>query len=57
MRAFAAGVVVESPNDEYVVGDRVMGLFGWQDYAAATPAQLWRKVGEHDLPLSLSLGV
>jgi len=57
MRAFAAGVVVESRNDAYAIGDRVMGLFGWQEYAAATPAHVWRKVGEHDLPLSLSLGV
>jgi NADPH-dependent curcumin reductase CurA len=57
MRAFAAGVVVESRNDAYAIGDRVMGLFGWQEYAAATPAHVWRKVGERDLPLSLSLGV
>jgi len=57
MRAFAAGKVVESRNDAYAIGDRVMGLFGWQEYAAATPAQVWRKVAEHDLPLSLSLGV
>jgi NADPH-dependent curcumin reductase len=57
MRAFAAGVIIESRTDAYAVGDQVMGLFGWQEYAAATPAQVWRKVGERDLPLSLSLGV
>jgi NADPH-dependent curcumin reductase CurA len=57
MRAFAAGVIIESRNDAYAVGDQVMGLFGWQEYVAATPAQVWRKVGERDLPLSLSLGV
>ena len=57
MRAFAAGVVVESRNDAYEVGVRVMGLFGWQEYATAIPSQVWRRVGEHDLPLSLSLGV
>jgi NADPH-dependent curcumin reductase CurA len=57
MRAFAAGVIIESRNDAYPVGAQVMGLFGWQEYAAATPAQVWRKVGEPDLPLSLSLGV
>ena len=57
MRAFAAGGVVESRNDAYAVGDQVMGVFGWQEYAAVTPAQVWRKVGERDLPLSLSLGV
>ncbi len=57
MRAFAAGVVVESRSDVHAVGDQVMGLFGWQEYAAVTPAQVWRKVGERDLPLSLSLGI
>ena len=57
MRAFTAGVIIESRNDEYAVGDQVMGLFGWQEFAAATPAQVWRRVAERDLPLSLSLGV
>jgi hypothetical protein len=57
MRAFAAGEVVESRNDAYAIGDQVSGVFGWQEYAAVTPAQVWRKVGERDLPLSLSLGV
>jgi NADPH-dependent curcumin reductase CurA len=42
VRAFAAGVVIESRNDAYAIGDRVMGLFGWQEYAAAAPAQVWR---------------
>lgn len=57
MRAFAAGDVLESRNPNYAVGDRVMGIFGWQDYAAAKQAQVMRKVQEADLPLSLSLGV
>src|SRR5712675_2632227 len=57
MRAFAAGEVVESRNPAYAVGDKVMGIFGWQDYAAASQKQAMRKVLEHDLPLSLSLGV
>jgi len=57
MRAFTAGVIIESRNDEYAVGDQVMGLFGWQEFAAVTPVQVWRRVGERDLPLSLSLGV
>jgi NADPH-dependent curcumin reductase CurA len=57
MRAFSAGVVTESRNPAYAVGDQVMGVFGWQDYAAVKPAQVWRKVQEPDLPLSLSLGV
>src|SRR6202040_122784 len=57
MRAFAVGEVLETKNPDYAVGDRVMGIFGWQDYAAAKPPQVMRKVRETDLPLSLSLGV
>jgi NADPH-dependent curcumin reductase len=57
MRAFSVGEVLESKNPEYAVGERVMGIFGWQDYAAAKPSQVMRKVRETDLPLSLSLGV
>jgi NADPH-dependent curcumin reductase len=57
MRAFSVGEVLETKNPDYAVGDRVMGIFGWQDYAAAKPQQVMRKVRETDLPLSLSLGV
>jgi NADPH-dependent curcumin reductase CurA len=57
MRAFSVGEVLESKNPDYAAGDRVMGIFGWQDYAAVKPPQVMRKVRETDLPLSLSLGV
>jgi NADPH-dependent curcumin reductase CurA len=57
MRAFSAGTVVESMHGDYRVGDKVMGIFGWQDYAAVNQPQVMRKVRESDLPLSLSLGV
>lgn len=57
MRAFSVGDVIESRNPAYAVGDRVMGIFGWQDYAAVKQPQVMRKVLEADLPLSLSLGV
>jgi NADPH-dependent curcumin reductase CurA len=57
MRSFSAGEVVRSRNDNYAVGDQVMGIFGWQDYAAVNETQVMRKVREPDLPLSLSLGV
>jgi hypothetical protein len=57
MRAFAVGEVVESRHPGYQAGDAVMGIFGWQDYAAAGDAEIMRKVREPDLPLSLSLGV
>ncbi|WP_375207824.1 NADP-dependent oxidoreductase [Hyphococcus sp.] len=57
MRALAAGTVVESNNGQFSAGDRVMGWFGWQDYADVEPAAVIRTVCEDDLPLSLSLGV
>lgn len=57
MRAFSVGDVIESRNPAYAVGDKVMGIFGWQDYAAVKQPQVMRKVLEADLPLSLSLGV
>jgi NADPH-dependent curcumin reductase CurA len=57
MRSIAAGVVTESRHSGCSAGDRVVGMFGWQDYAAVGPEAVWRKVIERDLPLSLSLGV
>jgi NADPH-dependent curcumin reductase CurA len=57
MRAFSVGEVIESRDLDYAVGDKVMGIFGWQDYAAVKPQQVMLKVLEDDLPLSLSLGV
>ena len=40
MRASAAGEVIGSNNPDYKVGDRVSGLFGWQEYALLTPGGL-----------------
>ena len=57
MRAFSVGEVVESLNPRYAVGDKVMGIFGWQDFAVVDEARVMRKVVEHDVPLSASLGV
>lgn len=57
MRSFAAGTVVKSRNAQFSEGDRVMGMFGWQDYAAVGASAVTRKVKQTDLPLSLSLGV
>jgi NADPH-dependent curcumin reductase CurA len=57
MRAFSVGEVIETRNPDYAVGDHVMGIFGWQDFAAADNSQVMRKVRELDLPMSLSLGV
>jgi len=57
MRSFAAGTVVASRHPDYAEGQRVMGLFGWQDYAVSDGKSVTRKVREADLPLSLSLGI
>jgi NADPH-dependent curcumin reductase CurA len=57
MRSFAAGEVVASRHPQFAVGDKVMGMLGWQDYAIAEPSAITRKVRETDLPLSLSLGI
>ena len=57
MRAFAVGEVIESRNPNYVVGDKLMGLFGWQEYAAATDKHVNLRINSGGLPLSLSLGV
>jgi NADPH-dependent curcumin reductase CurA len=57
MRSFAAGVVVASRHASYAEGDQVMGMLGWQHYAVSDGSTIRRKVLEHDLPLSLSLGV
>lgn len=57
MRSFAAGRVIASRHPGYQEGDAVMGMLGWQDYALSDGRAIRRKIGEHDLPLSLSLGV
>lgn len=57
MRSFATGRVVESRHPDYQPGDYVMGLFGWQDYAAVKTDAIQRKISGNHLPLSTSLGV
>lgn len=57
MRSFAVGEVVESRHPDYAVGERVMGMFGWQHFADSDGRNVVRKVLETDLPLSASLGV
>ncbi len=57
MRAFSVGEVIDSRHPRYAVGDKVMGIFGWQDYAAVSEPAVMRKVLETDIPLSASLGV
>lgn len=57
MRSFAAGEVLQSAHPDFKPGDKVTGMFGWQEFAAVGPAAVTRKIREDDLPLSLSLGV
>ena len=57
MRAYTVGEVVASRHPRYKEGDKVMGQLGWQDHAVSDGRQIWRKVTETDLPLSLALGV
>src|SRR4029453_3624171 len=54
---FPGGQVVAARNPAYAENDRVMGMLGWQEYAVTDGKSIRRKVGEPDLPLSLSLGV
>src|ERR1700681_1766938 len=44
MRAFAAGEVARSRNEDYAVGDHVTGMFGWQEYAVADARAITRIV-------------
>lgn len=57
MRAFSAGTVIASRHPNYSVGDTVMGMLGWQEFAISDGGAITRKVKENDLPLSLSLGI
>ena len=57
MRSFASGRVEASRHPDYVAGDLVTGMFGWQDYAAVDASVIQRKITERGVPLSTSLGV
>lgn len=57
MRALAAGMIIESRDPDYPVGQAVTGWFGWQQEAVVRADAIVRRISETDLPLSLSLGV
>jgi NADPH-dependent curcumin reductase len=57
MRARAASEVVASRHPDYREGERLVGWFGWQEYAATDGSGIIRRVEETDIPLSASLGV
>jgi NADPH-dependent curcumin reductase len=51
-----AGHVVESRNPRFKAGDKVVGMFGWQQYGCSDGAGL-NKVDDGRVPLSAFLGV
>jgi NADPH-dependent curcumin reductase len=58
MQGGTAGEVIESQSEKFKVGDKVVGMGGWQEYSvvdAATPGLL-RKVDTAQVPLSAYLG-
>jgi NADPH-dependent curcumin reductase CurA len=57
MRSLAVGRVEESRNPGFHLGEYVIGMFGWQDYAVVDAKAIERKVGGSGLPISASLGV
>lgn len=57
MRALTVGEVIESNAPGFAPGDRLMGWFGWQAFAAVAPDAVIRKVAATDLSPSLALGV
>ena len=52
----SVGEVVESKNDRFKPGDFVVGMGGWQDYAASNGAG-WNVVDAKSIPLSAYVGV
>jgi len=52
------GEVVESRHSDFKVGDKVVGMGGWQEYAVADATQpgILRKVDTSHIPLSAYLG-
>ena len=57
MRALAVGEVMESQCDDYIVGEHLVGWFGWQEEAVVEPSAVVRRIAENDLPRSLALGI
>ena len=57
MRSFTVGRVETSRHPEFIAGDFVTGMFGWQDYALVGAKDIERKIADADLPISTALGV
>jgi NADPH-dependent curcumin reductase CurA len=50
------GEVMESNNSAFAVGDKVLGMFGWQEYGTSNGTGL-QKIDDTHVPLSAYLGV
>ncbi len=50
------GEVVESKNPKFAVGDKVLGMFGWQQYGLSSGAGL-NKIDASRVPMQAFLGV
>ena len=50
------GEIVESKHASFAVGDKVTGMFGWQDYGISDGAGV-RKIDDTHVPLTAYLGV
>jgi NADPH-dependent curcumin reductase CurA len=57
MRSLAVAEIVASKHESYAVGEHVVGLFGWQQFALGTGAEVWFKAAPTEAPLSASLGI
>lgn len=54
MRAFAVGEVIESRDPGFAAGDKVTGMFGWQDYATVVAKEATKVPDEM---LTANLGI
>jgi NADPH-dependent curcumin reductase len=57
MRAMTVGKIIATRCAGVHEGDYYYGWFGWQDYCAATPATILRKVDPDQAPLSTGAGL
>ena len=57
MRSLAVAEVIASKHETYKVGEHVVGLFGWQQFALGNGEEVWFKASATEAPLSASLGI
>ena len=54
---FGVGKVIDSTHPEFVAGDLVWGMSGWEEYTLVTQPESLHKINHADLPLSYYTGV